>query len=975
MTRRQSCLASRAVAPRAPLLALVLALLLPAGAGAQGLTRPWLEWRTARTAHFDVHYPARMAEWAEETVARLDAVHAAVAAVVGSVPGERVTVVIEDPANLSNGFALPFLGTPTVFLFATPPDPSSHISANRGWGEILSVHEFAHLAHLTRPSRNPRDALLWRLAPVRVSPVARRSPRWLTEGYATYVEGKLTGTGRPQSAGRAAVLRQWALEGRLPTYGALNGTRDFQQGAMAYLAGSAFLEWLVERKGEESIVHLWRRMTARQDRSFDEAFAGVFGDLPADLYGRFTVDLTAGALDVERLLDSAGVHAGEEVQRLSWYTGRPAVSRDGARIAVPLAFRDAPGRLVVWKTEADTVTDREREARAKALARDPQDVPAIEWRPRGRKPVATLPAFHGASYVSPRWFADGERLLVVRQVGRGDGTVRPELFEWNVRTGRLRQVTRGQAIRWADPAPDGRAAIGTRCREGLCDLVRIDLASGDVALVHRGGARTVYSTPRYSPDGRAVAVTVQRGDTVRVALTDDRGAPLRFVGPADGARRYDASWSADGRALYLLSEAGGIPNVERLPIDGDAATTLTRVTGAAVAVAPNDAKREAYYLAMETRGFNLYRVSLDSAARGPLVRIPAALAPAAPRPVFAADTFAAAATVASRPYGAGPRRLRVLPVVAAGADGWAPGLALASIDPVGRFGWTLQGAWADRAAWEGGALTLAWRGWRPVVEAEAFALRQRPGDAQDAVPGIDGLDGRWDGGRLGVTLDRPFGWRSHRYRLGASFGTLRPEELDESATRQLAYAEHASAYRLVTTKAVGVSARIGLHGSAGTTDDRDWRRGVASAGLTLRVGEAALAGDATAGFTGRDAPGFEQVLVGGGAPMLIDDVLLSQRLTMPALPLGTLAGPQAATVRFAIPGPLEPFWWAATAGTSFDGPWLRVVGVEARGSLGTLAGPMLAGLPGVSFRAGVAYPLDGVLEERLRGWFTMRWTP
>ena len=117
-----------------------------------------------------------------------------------------MTVVIEDPANVSNGFALPFLRTPTVFLFATPPDPASHISANRGWGEILSVHEYAHLAHLTRPTRNPREARLWRLVPISVSPVTRKSPRWLTEGYATWIEGRLTRTGRPNSPGRASVI-------------------------------------------------------------------------------------------------------------------------------------------------------------------------------------------------------------------------------------------------------------------------------------------------------------------------------------------------------------------------------------------------------------------------------------------------------------------------------------------------------------------------------------------------------------------------------------------------------------------------------------------------------------------------------------------------------------------------------------------------------------------------------------------------
>ena len=92
----------------------------------------------------------------------------------------------------------------------------------------------------------------------------------------------LTGSGRPYSVIRAAILRQWALEGRLPSYGQLDATGGFYGGAMAYLAGSAYLEWLAaQRGGDSSLVNLWRRMSARQDRTFPAAFSGVFAVVEA----------------------------------------------------------------------------------------------------------------------------------------------------------------------------------------------------------------------------------------------------------------------------------------------------------------------------------------------------------------------------------------------------------------------------------------------------------------------------------------------------------------------------------------------------------------------------------------------------------------------------------------------------------------------------------------------------------------------
>jgi len=170
------------------------------------------------------------------------------------------------------------------------------IGENRGWSEILTVHEYAHIAHFTRPSRNPLTRLLLKLLPIPVDPILLNAPRWLLEGYATYIEGRLTGSGRPHGTWRPAVLRQWALEGQLPTYEELNSSSEMYGGSMAYLAGSAFVEWLVDKKGEESLPHLWRRMTARKKRSFNESFAGVFGGPPSELYGRFTAELTGRAL-------------------------------------------------------------------------------------------------------------------------------------------------------------------------------------------------------------------------------------------------------------------------------------------------------------------------------------------------------------------------------------------------------------------------------------------------------------------------------------------------------------------------------------------------------------------------------------------------------------------------------------------------------------------------------------------------------
>ena len=66
-----------------------------------------------------------------------------------------------------------------------------------------------------------------------LNPITLAAPRWVIEGYATVVEGRLTGSGRPASSIRAAILRKWAVSGRLPSYSQLDSDRRFAGMSMA----------------------------------------------------------------------------------------------------------------------------------------------------------------------------------------------------------------------------------------------------------------------------------------------------------------------------------------------------------------------------------------------------------------------------------------------------------------------------------------------------------------------------------------------------------------------------------------------------------------------------------------------------------------------------------------------------------------------------------------------------------------------
>ena len=244
---------------------------------------------------------------------------------------------------------------------------------------------------------------------------------------------------------------------------------------MAYLAGSAYLEWLEAREGEGSLQKLWKRMASRRGGSFGTAFRGVFGRSPADLYNRFRAEVTASAIEEEKRLEAAGLSEGELWQRLEGGTVSPQVSPDGSRI---LARRDptrAESYLAVWtteETEEERGAGQRRKERERKLLEDVNEVPEKAVVPPPREPKWRLPRANGFSAQNPRWMPDGKRILFGRRAPDAQGVLRWDLYLWEPETGGVSRVTREADIVGADPAPDGKWAAGVRSRYGITDLVR-----------------------------------------------------------------------------------------------------------------------------------------------------------------------------------------------------------------------------------------------------------------------------------------------------------------------------------------------------------------------------------------------------------------------------------------------------------------------------------------------------------------------
>lgn len=961
---------------------LLLALVLPCPALAQG---PSANWRTLETPHFRVHYPAESEAWARRAAARLESIRERVVAEVGYEPPETVDVLISDPAADPNGMALPILGWPRMVLWTSPPGPDSVIGHYTDWGEIVTVHEEAHLVHLLRPSRNPLRRTLATILPV--SPLALGAPRWVYEGYATVVEGRLTASGRPHGDMRATILRRWAQAGKLPSYGRLASDSSSWLGdSMAYLVGSAYLEWLEERTGPGSLRNLWSRMTARRVRSFEEAFEGVFGDSPADLYDRFRAETTWRAVEAERQIGQTA--EGAVWQDLSWTVGDPAVSPDGERLAIVLGHRERPSRLVVWSTEPDEEAEKEwEEQRQRILAEDPEDVPAVRTRPLPRKALHTLEGGDGPAPATPRWMPDGESILFVRYEPDAEGFLFPDLFVWTPESGEVRRITREAGVRQPDPAPDGTWAVAVRQRHGFSQLVRVDLGTGEVREITPPTVEEVYDRPRLSPDGRRIAFAHHREGLWRLTIRDlESGEETTLAPPADGTVATPA-WSPDGRTVYAVVGNRGFIDLWRFPAGAaaaDAAGTpapLTRGGGGALAPAPTPDGRGVFYLAMDPDGLDLRRLELAEAAALAPVELPAELAPVVrPAAPEAPEPFATADLPQGRLYGFGRQELLPLFGGSGSSAGGAVELGVRGGDVVGRLDWLVLGSLSGTGWTQGGAVAAAWRGWPVEVGFHLFQASETPSDQNG--PLTRGLGRRLDLDRWGAELSAGWNrqWSGGSLRLDgrALQGRVDAAGLGGLGQDIASLAGSWAGYRRRGLWRGGL--RAGGRYEVGRTGDDSWSR--YGAGLLLSLGHdedrlrLSWQRNGSADVT-RD---FDRFQLGGSASSLLPESVLANRIEVPALPAGVWLGDEHESQRAELelgflPVPLFFERHRLWSRGENAGDWLSLAGLELTFAVDPIP---LGRVPAFDLRAGVARVLDdplGVFEDETRWWLVTVWRP
>ncbi len=593
--------------PAAAALGLIFAMVPMRGAHAASVYDPALHWRTIVTPRFRVHYPdgsrnlaVRIARIAESELDR-------VAELFGYRPEGRIDIVLSDASDAANGSAQ-VLPKTIVRLFLAAPTELTGLAAYDDWLRILVIHELAHICDI---DQTWGDARLLRAIFGKYIQMNGFTPQFLSEGVAVFAETQLTATGRGRSSYVDALLRMAALEDRFVRVDQAHVQyADWPGSTAAYFYGGHFHLWLARRYGAAKVRELHQYYASMLvPYLYWPGAESVFAKSLPDLWDEWRQEEKQRAAAVKAKVEAVGVTPS---RRITWH-GR---NLTGARYSPDASF--------IIYSRASPVDG----ATVRRVSRDGGDdrhivletfSPRFSFSPDGGS------FFYAQNAVNERFndYAD----LYRYDFAEGDGV-------------KLKNAAApGRSLRARDPdlSPDGERLVFVqgRLHQSWVSIARITGDQRDQlavkTLVGPHGDMQ-HASPRFSPDGRQVALSTWFEDGRRdIVLVDAESGDLMRRVTADAALDGNPAWSPDGRYLLYESDADGISNIYAFDRRDEVYFRVTQVVGGAFQ--PDVARNGSSLLFrnLSGAGFDIHEMPFDPSRWQPLAYVPAqGYTPAAP---------------------------------------------------------------------------------------------------------------------------------------------------------------------------------------------------------------------------------------------------------------------------------------------------------------------------------------------------------
>ncbi len=554
---------------RAGLLTGLVSLGLSTGAHAASYD-PDMKWRTITTEHFKIHFHQGEEALAEEFSFIVEDVYDEMTEEVGWTPRRRTEVVIVDRTDYANGYAstVPYN---QIVLFATAPTGDSTLQLYEDWATGLFTHELTHILHMDANHGIVRAA---RGVVGRIASTNNLAPSWMIEGFATFQETRHTTGGRGRASWPDMIKRTSVLSDSFPPLGNMDGYTPIPPGGnLRYLYGQDFIQYVADHQGEDvwtRWVHIYGQHVPYilpSKKSFGKRLVPLYYDWRSHLTEKYTAQ-------ADRIKEE-GQTIGRLVSGGEASCAAPAFSPDGDQLV--WSCYDLKQGNAIW------MSDGEGYAR-EVLLKD-----------------------RGAGYFT--WRSDSKAFVYagVHLVNRFNTW--SDIYLYTLGSSSPRSLTSAARARDPDFSPDGSRLmyVTNKVQNNQLETATVDQQRHRLT---ENEDHTQYDTPRFSPDGQAVALSVWQEGRRDLWLYSPEGEPLRRI-TADAAIDTSPVWSADGRWLYFTSDRSGVPNIYGIELATEHLYQITNVLTGATRASVHPSGQWMAYQEYAQHGWDVRILDLD----------------------------------------------------------------------------------------------------------------------------------------------------------------------------------------------------------------------------------------------------------------------------------------------------------------------------------------------------------------------------
>ena len=759
-------------------------------------------WQTFETENFRVHYTPEYKQWALSSAREMEKVRTLIKQQQGRVLTEKVDTYIIDPFNAANGFAIPLSNAPYMTLFATPPQSDSIIANSTGWQQLLVLHEYVHLVHLGQKDRaNWRNNIANWFDLYDASQITDH--RWVSEGYATLLESKLTGRGRLYNNAVEAIIHQFAREGALPTYAQLSEiNEDYLSGSMAYLLGVRYLKWLEENYGEDTLDAVWTRWRAVKKRNFEQAFEGVFQDSAKHLYQRFVAEYTFKAMKKEQSLPKTPSTLWLD---LKGHISAPSMSPNGEYLAIIDKSRKADQSRKITLTVYNTADNLKKQQEfekdvADLLKADPHDIASKAPITFKRKQAFTLNQINYGGISNPRWLNNSTIIYGASTVD-SDNNRHQDLFSWHITTNTIKQLTNSANIRRFDIVTTNKNnafIIAERSRYGSSQLVKLAIDGQFIKALTASSLTHVYDFPRVKPKQAETTnsttsfaylqsalnekwlLKVSQLDATNNTITNTTIVPL----PQGYQFLSFPEWSKDGKNIFYVAGIDGQTKLFQYDFSKHILTALTSGQQAISWPVVID-NNKLLHLATNSKGPDVYQLKSSDTSKDIVAKttqngiVTSNLA--SQHKADKAEIIVDESIGSYKSYGLGPQQGTI--TLGASYNSVSSNLVelgYKSSDAIKRFDWQVnisQDIFSNTLS--GYGVNIRWQGWPVKLTGHAYQFDLKPQQQSSTASPLYNID------EQGLQLQASYPYRNNAFTLN-TIGQVKTAEVNSLSTKYAA---------------------------------------------------------------------------------------------------------------------------------------------------------------------------------------------